>query len=54
MTDGRVLLIPRYTEPEAGQKMILEALKLTLPPQSPPRIREGKAELPDAPPDAAL
>ena len=46
--DGRMLVMPRYTEPEAQQKMILEALKLTLPPQPPPRIRHGKAELPDA------
>lgn len=47
-TDGRVLVMPRYTEPEAQQNMILEALKLTLPPQPPPRIRHGKPELPDA------
>lgn len=45
--DGRVLVMPRYTEPEAQQKMILESLKLTLPPQPPPRIRDGKPELPD-------
>jgi hypothetical protein len=43
--------MPRYTEPEAQQKMILQALKLTLPPQPPPRIRDGKAQLPDAHPD---
>jgi transposase len=52
--DGRVVVMPRYTEPEAQQNLILEALKLTLPPQPPPRIRAGKAELPDGPPDAAL
>jgi transposase len=44
-SDGRVLVMPRYTEPEAGQKMILEKLQLTLPPQPPPRIRAGKLEL---------
>jgi transposase len=44
-SDGRTLVMPRYTEPEAGQKMILEKLKLTLPPQPPPRIRGGKLEL---------
>jgi len=44
-TDGRVLVMPRYTEPEAQQRMILEKLKLELPPQPPPRIREGKMEL---------
>jgi transposase len=48
-SDGRTLVMPRYTEPETQQKMILEALKLTLPPQPPPRIRDGKAALPDAP-----
>ena len=44
-SDGRVLVMPRYTEPESGQKMILEKLQLTLPPQPPPRIRGGKLEL---------
>jgi transposase len=44
--DGRELIMPRYTEPEAQQKMVLEKLGLTLPPQPPPRIRGGKLELP--------
>jgi hypothetical protein len=39
-TDGRTLILPRFTEPEAQQKMILEKLGLTLPPQPPPRIRD--------------
>jgi transposase len=46
-TDGRVLVMPRHTEPEAEQKMILDVLKLELPPQPPPRIREGKVEMPE-------
>jgi hypothetical protein len=37
--------MPRHTEPEAHQQMILEKLKLALPPQPPPRIRAGKPEL---------
>jgi transposase len=45
-TDGRVLIMPRHTEPEAEQKMILQTLKLELPPQPPPRIRAGKVEMP--------
>ena len=45
-TDGRVLVMPRHTEPEAEQKMILHTLKLELPPQPPPRIRSGKLEMP--------
>jgi len=44
-SDGRVLVMPRHTEPEPRQKMILEKLKLELPPQPPPRIRAGKLEL---------
>jgi hypothetical protein len=50
-TDGRVLVLPRHTEPEAEQEMILEHLGLELPPQPPPRIRQaqvpGQAQLPD-------
>ena len=44
-SDGKLLVMPRHTEPEAGQKMILEKLGLALPPQPPPRIRAGKLEL---------
>jgi transposase len=45
-TDGRMLVLPRHTEPQTQQKLILEKLGLTLPPQPPPRIRAGKIELP--------
>lgn len=45
-TDGRTLVLPRHTEPEARQKLILEKLGITLPPQPPPRIRSGKIEMP--------
>lgn len=44
-SDGRVLVMPRHTEPEAQQQMILEKLKMTLPPQPPPRLRGGKVAL---------
>jgi hypothetical protein len=44
-TDGRTLVMPRHTEPEPQQQMILEKLGLALPPQPPPRIREGRLEL---------
>jgi transposase len=43
-TDGRVLVLPRHTEPEADQKMILEKLRLELPRQPPPRIRRIPVE----------
>jgi transposase len=45
-TDGRVLILPRYTEPQAEQQMILDKLNLALPAQPPPRIRTGEAPLP--------
>jgi transposase len=45
-TDGRVLILPRYTEAQTEQQMILEKLKLELPSQPPPRIRAGQVVLP--------
>jgi len=38
-TDGRWLVMPRYTQPEAEQAILLHKLQLQLPPQPPPRIR---------------
>jgi len=40
-TDGRWLVMPRYTEPEADQALLLHKLKLSLPQQPPPRIKSG-------------
>lgn len=37
-TDGRTLILSRYTEPEPDHQLLLEQLKLTLPAQPPPRI----------------
>ena len=37
-TDGRTVILTRYTQPEADQKILLEKLKLTLPDQPPPKI----------------
>jgi hypothetical protein len=36
--DGRWLILPRYTQPEAETKLLLEKHKLNLPSQPPPRI----------------
>ena len=47
-TDGRLLVMPRYIEPEADQQLVLEKLNLTLPAQPPPRIRSGEVILPAA------
>lgn len=46
-TDGRRLILPRYTEPTSEQTLLLEKLNLALPPQPPPRIRAGPATLSD-------
>jgi len=35
-TDGRELVLTRYTEPAAELKLVLEKLKLDLPPPPPP------------------
>ena len=37
-TDGRHLVLPRYTQPDRDQKLLLQQLKLRLPEQPPPRI----------------
>ena len=41
-TDGRLLVMPRYTQPEPDQQMLLEHLHLALPPQPPPRIHAAQ------------
>ena len=46
-SDKRWLILPRYTEPEPEQLMLLEKLGLALPSQPPPRIRSGKLLLPE-------
>jgi transposase len=38
-TDGRWLIMPRYTQPEPDQSLMLHQLNLTLPSQPPPRIK---------------
>lgn len=38
-TDGRRLVMPRYTQPTPEQKLLLHQLQLTLPNQPPPRIQ---------------
>jgi hypothetical protein len=41
-TDGRTVLLSRYTEPETDQAILLQQLKLSLPAQPPPRIAAAK------------
>lgn len=40
-TDGRHVILPRYTQPEKELQVLLHQLKLTLPEQPPPRITES-------------
>ena len=40
-TDGRELLLTRYTEPEPELRLLLTKLKLDLPAQPPPKITAG-------------
>jgi transposase len=42
-TDGRLLILPRYTQPEPDQQLLLSQLKLTLPDQPLPRIQSQTA-----------
>ena len=37
-TDGRNLILPRYTQPEKDLQLLLHQLNLTLPEQPPPRL----------------
>jgi transposase len=37
-TDGREVILTRYTQPEPDQRLLLERLKLKLPEQLPPKI----------------
>jgi hypothetical protein len=49
LADGRELVMPRYTQPEAEHRLVLEKLGWQLPPKPPPRIR--RAQVPTPPKD---
>src|SRR5256714_2481707 len=42
MLDGRWLVLPRHTEPEPDIQALLEQIRITLPPQPPPRIKSAQ------------
>ena len=42
-TDGREVILTRYTQPEPDQRLLLEQLKLKLPAQPPPKITATQA-----------
>jgi transposase len=41
-TDGRTVVMNRYTQPESDVQLLLQRLKLELPPQPPPKILKSK------------
>jgi hypothetical protein len=43
-TDGRCLVMPRYTEPDADVALLLHHLRLALPQQPPPRLVMAPAD----------
>ena len=45
-TDGRRLIMPRYTEPDPEQALLLHHLNLVLPQQPPPRITTSASSAP--------
>jgi transposase len=45
-TDGRRLIMPRYTEPDPEQALLLHHLNLVLPQQPPPRITTSASSTP--------
>jgi transposase len=45
-TDGRRLVMPRYTEPNPEQALLLHHLNLVLPKQPPPRITSAASSVP--------
>ena len=42
-TDGRELVLPRYTQPEPEHRVLLQRLQLRLPEQPPPKITAAQA-----------
>ena len=46
-TDARVITLTRYTESEPELRLLLDKLKLDLPPQPPPKINPAQAPPPN-------
>jgi len=42
LLDGRWLVLPRHTQPEAEVQALMEQIRITLPPQPPPRIKSSQ------------
>ena len=48
-TDGRELVLTRYTQPEPELQLLINQLKFQLPPQPTPRITAGPRANPHLP-----
>jgi len=44
-TDGRELVLTRYTEPDTDLRVLLAHMKLRLPQQPPPKIRAPQRDI---------
>src|SRR6478736_2464518 len=42
MLDGRNRVLPRHTQPEPDVQALMEQVRITLPPQPPPRIQSSQ------------
>ena len=47
-TDGRHIVLTRYTQPEPELKLLLSRLKLQLPPQQSPKIASADLQKPSS------
>ena len=45
-SDGRWLAMPRCTQPEPDQQILLQRLQFSLPQQPPPRLKARSTEFP--------
>ena len=45
LSDGRQIVLSRYTQPDKDQQLLLQRLKLALPAQPPPRITAAHARI---------
>ena len=53
LRDGRQMCLPRITQPEPAQAVLLEQLKWTLPQQPPPRVHARQVPTTTTPPSVA-
>jgi hypothetical protein len=54
MLDGRNLVLPRHTQPEPDVQALMDQVRITLPPQPPPRIESSQLPCPATHPSASL